>query len=85
LLFSDTFAKEELKEYEHLHKNPTGMEVHEGGATFLGPEVSDLLHSATIAIVGQVPIDRLWHAVPSFPTVSEVWTQLLENGFYPYT
>lgn len=55
------------------------------GATFLGPEVSDLLHSATVAIVGQVPIDRLWHAVPSFPTVSEVWTQLLENGFYPYT
>ena len=55
------------------------------GATFLGPEVSDLLHSATVAIVGQVPIDRLWHAVPSFPTVSEVWTQLLEDGFYPYT
>ncbi|HYZ59032.1 MAG TPA: NAD(P)/FAD-dependent oxidoreductase [Nitrososphaeraceae archaeon] len=55
------------------------------GATFLGPELSDLLHSATVAIVGQVPIDRLWHAVPSFPTVSEVWTQLLEDGFYPYT
>lgn len=49
------------------------------GATFVGPQVSELLHSATIAIVGQVPIDRLWHAVPSFPTVSEVWTQLLEN------
>jgi dihydrolipoamide dehydrogenase len=51
------------------------------GATFIGPQVSELLHSATIAIVGQVPIDRLWHAVPSFPTVSEVWLQLLEN--YP--
>src|SRR5919204_3725832 len=51
------------------------------GATFLGLEVSDLLHSATVAIVGRVPIDRLWHAVPSFPTVSEVWTQLLEDGF----
>ena len=49
------------------------------GATFIGPQVSELLHSATIAIVGQVPIDRLWHAVPSFPTVSEVWIQLLEN------
>lgn len=49
------------------------------GATFVGPQVSELLHSATIAIVGQVPIDRLWHAVPSFPTVSEVWIQLLEN------
>jgi dihydrolipoamide dehydrogenase len=49
------------------------------GATFIGPQVSELLHSATIAIVGQVPIDCLWHAVPSFPTVSEVWVQLLEN------
>jgi dihydrolipoamide dehydrogenase len=49
------------------------------GATFIGSQVSELLHSATIAIVGQVPIDRLWHAVPCFPTVSEVWIQLLEN------
>ena len=47
------------------------------GATFIGPQVSELLPSATVAIVGQIPIDRLWHAVPSFPTVSEVWTQLL--------
>jgi pyruvate/2-oxoglutarate dehydrogenase complex dihydrolipoamide dehydrogenase (E3) component len=52
------------------------------GATFLGPEVSDLMHSATVAIVGRVTINRLWHAVPSFPTVTEVWTQLFENyGF----
>jgi hypothetical protein len=43
------------------------------------PQVSELLHSATIAVVGQVPIDRLWHALPSFPTVSEIWIQLLEN------
>ena len=49
------------------------------GATFIGPQVSELLHSATIAVVGQVPIDRLWHAVPCFPTVSEVWIYLLEN------
>lgn len=49
------------------------------GATFLGPEVSDLMHSATVAIVGRVPINRLWHAVPSFPTVAEVWTELLVN------
>jgi dihydrolipoamide dehydrogenase len=49
------------------------------GATFIGPQVSELLYSATIAVVGQVPIDRLWHAVPCFPTVSEVWLQLLEN------
>jgi pyruvate/2-oxoglutarate dehydrogenase complex dihydrolipoamide dehydrogenase (E3) component len=48
------------------------------GATFTGPDVQELLHSATIAVVGEVPLDRLWHAVPSFPTMSEVWLRLLE-------
>jgi dihydrolipoamide dehydrogenase len=48
------------------------------GATFTGPGVQELLHSATVAIVGRVTLDRLWHAVPSFPTVSEVWLRLLE-------
>jgi len=48
------------------------------GATFTGPGVQELLHSATIAIVGRVTLDQLWHAVPSFPTVSEVWLRLLE-------
>ncbi len=48
------------------------------GATFTGPGTADLLHSATVAIVGEVPLDRLWHAVPTFPTVSEVWLRLLE-------
>jgi len=52
------------------------------GATFVGPGVQELLHSATVAIVGQVTIDRLWHAVPSYPTISEVWLRLLETyGF----
>jgi dihydrolipoamide dehydrogenase len=49
------------------------------GATFVGPGVQELLHSATIAIAAEVPLDRLWHAVPSFPTVSEVWLRLLET------
>ena len=49
------------------------------GATFTGPGVAELLHSATIAIAGEVPLDRLWHAVPSFPTLSEVWLRLLES------
>jgi dihydrolipoamide dehydrogenase len=49
------------------------------GATFVGPDVAELLHSATIAVVGEVPIDRLWHAVPSYPTVSEVWLRWLEE------
>ena len=48
------------------------------GATFTGPDVQELLHSATAAIVGAVPLETLWHAVPSFPTVSEVWLRLLE-------
>jgi pyruvate/2-oxoglutarate dehydrogenase complex dihydrolipoamide dehydrogenase (E3) component len=48
------------------------------GATFTGPGTQELLHSATIAVAGEVPLDRLWHAVPSFPTVSEVWLRLLE-------
>ncbi|MEX0658202.1 MAG: NAD(P)/FAD-dependent oxidoreductase [Egibacteraceae bacterium] len=48
------------------------------GATFVGPHVGELLHAATIAIVGAVPLSTLWHAVPAFPTVSEVWLRLLE-------
>jgi pyruvate/2-oxoglutarate dehydrogenase complex dihydrolipoamide dehydrogenase (E3) component len=49
------------------------------GLTLVGPGVGELIHAATIAVVGEVPIDRLWHAVPSFPTVSEIWLRLLET------
>lgn len=49
------------------------------GATFVGPRVGELLHAATIAIVGRVPLDTLWHAIPSFPTLREVWLRLLER------
>ena len=48
------------------------------GGTFVGPGVEELIHSATIAVAGQVPISRLWHAVPCFPSISEVWLRLLE-------
>jgi dihydrolipoamide dehydrogenase len=48
------------------------------GATFVGPDVAEMLHAATIAVVGEVPLARLWHAVPAYPTVSEVWLRLLE-------
>jgi pyruvate/2-oxoglutarate dehydrogenase complex dihydrolipoamide dehydrogenase (E3) component len=48
------------------------------GATFTGPEVAEFLHAATIAVIGEVPLDRLFHAVPAFPTRSEVWLYLLE-------
>jgi len=48
------------------------------GATFAGPDVAEMLHAATIAVVGEVPLERLWHAVPAYPTVSEVWLRWLE-------
>lgn len=48
------------------------------GATFVGPDASEMLHAATLAIVGQVPVHVLRHAVPSFPTASELWLRLLE-------
>jgi dihydrolipoamide dehydrogenase len=49
------------------------------GATFVGADIAELLHSATTAIVGKVTLDTLWHAVPAFPTVSEIWLRLLET------
>jgi pyruvate/2-oxoglutarate dehydrogenase complex dihydrolipoamide dehydrogenase (E3) component len=49
------------------------------GATFVGPDAGEMLHAATIAVVGEVPLDRLWHAVPAYPTVSEVWLRFLES------
>jgi pyruvate/2-oxoglutarate dehydrogenase complex dihydrolipoamide dehydrogenase (E3) component len=49
------------------------------GATFTGVEVAESLHAATIAVIGEVPLERLWHAVPCFPTRSEVWLRLLEG------
>jgi pyruvate/2-oxoglutarate dehydrogenase complex dihydrolipoamide dehydrogenase (E3) component len=48
------------------------------GVTFVGQDVSELIHAATIAVVAEVPIDRLWHAVPAYPTMNEVWLRLLE-------
>jgi pyruvate/2-oxoglutarate dehydrogenase complex dihydrolipoamide dehydrogenase (E3) component len=55
------------------------------GVTFVGPDVSELLQAATIAIVGEVPLDRLWHAVPAYPTVNEIWLRLLETYGRPTT
>jgi pyruvate/2-oxoglutarate dehydrogenase complex dihydrolipoamide dehydrogenase (E3) component len=48
------------------------------GATFVGVETGEWLHAATIAVLGEVPLDRLWHAVPSYPSRSEVWLKLME-------
>jgi dihydrolipoamide dehydrogenase len=49
------------------------------GMTFVGPGVGEMLQAATVAVVGQVPIRRLWHAVPAYPTISEIWLRLLET------
>jgi dihydrolipoamide dehydrogenase len=49
------------------------------GFTAVGPDVAEMLHAATIAITAEVPLDRLWHAVPAYPTVSEIWLRLLES------
>ncbi|MFH8366740.1 dihydrolipoyl dehydrogenase family protein [Streptomyces sp. NPDC018031] len=49
------------------------------GATFVGPAVGELLHSASMAVAGEIPVERLWHAVPAYPTISEVWLRLLEK------
>jgi dihydrolipoamide dehydrogenase len=49
------------------------------GATFYGPGVTEMVHAATVAIVGEVPLQRLWHAVASYPTQTEVWLRLLDQ------
>jgi pyruvate/2-oxoglutarate dehydrogenase complex dihydrolipoamide dehydrogenase (E3) component len=49
------------------------------GVTMVGPGVGEMIHAATVAVVGEVPLTRLWHAVPSYPTISEVWLRLLET------
>jgi pyruvate/2-oxoglutarate dehydrogenase complex dihydrolipoamide dehydrogenase (E3) component len=48
------------------------------GVTLAGPGVGEMIHAATVAVAGEVPLDRLWHAVPSYPTMSELWLRLLE-------
>ena len=49
------------------------------GFTIVGADVAETLHAASIAVTGEVPIKRLWHAVPAFPTISEIWLRLLET------
>jgi dihydrolipoamide dehydrogenase len=49
------------------------------GLTLAGPGTGEMIHAATIAVVGEVPLDRLWHAVPAYPTMSELWLRLLET------
>lgn len=46
---------------------------------WVASDMADMLHAATIAVNAEIPLDQLWHAVPPFPTVSEVWLRLLEQ------
>ena len=48
------------------------------GATFVGPEVADFLQAATIAIVGEIPLSTLAHAIAPFPSRSELWLKFFE-------
>jgi dihydrolipoamide dehydrogenase len=50
------------------------------GATITGADVGEMLHAATIAIVAEIPLERLRHAVPCFPTRSEIWLSLLADA-----
>jgi pyruvate/2-oxoglutarate dehydrogenase complex dihydrolipoamide dehydrogenase (E3) component len=70
--------------HQHDYQGQARMVVDEDrrvivGFTLVGPDIAELIHAATIAIVGEVPLDRLWHAVPAYPTVSEIWLRLLET------
>ena len=49
------------------------------GATFVGPEINESLHAATIAVVAEVPLRTLVHAIPAYPTRTEIWLQLLAD------
>ncbi|HSS09868.1 MAG TPA: NAD(P)/FAD-dependent oxidoreductase [Acidimicrobiales bacterium] len=49
------------------------------GASFTGPDIDGILHAATIAIIGEVSMERLYHSVPAFPTLSEVWLHLIQT------
>jgi dihydrolipoamide dehydrogenase len=48
------------------------------GTTIVGADIADFLHAATIAVTAELTMRQLWHAVPSFPTRSEVWLKLVE-------
>lgn len=51
------------------------------GATFVGPEFSELIQAATLAIVAKVPVSLLRHAVAPHPTVNQVWDLLVAQEY----
>jgi dihydrolipoamide dehydrogenase len=49
------------------------------GATFVGYQTAELLHSASIAIAGEVPMQTIGEAIPAFPTRTEIWLRMTEK------
>lgn len=47
------------------------------GATFVGPQVAELIHAATLAVVAKIPLSVLRHAVPPHPSLNQVWDPLI--------
>jgi pyruvate/2-oxoglutarate dehydrogenase complex dihydrolipoamide dehydrogenase (E3) component len=50
------------------------------GCTITESEIADFLHAASIAVVGELPLERLRDAVPPFPTRSEIWLALMDQA-----
>lgn len=48
------------------------------GATLVGKGASEVLHGSTVAVVGGIDLKRLVHAIPSLPTISEVYLNLID-------
>jgi hypothetical protein len=46
------------------------------GATFTGGEAAESLHAVASAVIGEVSLERLFHAVPCFSTRRGVWLTL---------
>jgi dihydrolipoamide dehydrogenase len=52
------------------------------GATYVGHQIEELLVPATFAVGNKIPMKKLVHVVPCFPTRGEVWRFLLEQAGY---
>lgn len=49
------------------------------GAWAVGPQASEWIHTAVLAIREEIPLDRLLDQVAQFPTYNEVYLQALQK------
>ena len=49
------------------------------GTTFVGPGAGEFVHAAIVAITAGRPGSSAAHAVPAYPTASEIWLRLIES------